>query len=440
MTVPEIPQNPPSTTPAAPKKRPRGLKKSLANDPPQQDISTKEEPDSKKPKITESSSSELLISTTSSDPIIELTQVFEEALTKISENKFEEGILFLRGTVHECDLLVRRVHEGVDNDDNKDDADKEKLELTAEFHAVYARALYELGALAGHEVVLYDMEAQQRENENENENESGKDNQLPSETLDPETIAKDYTTAALERVKIGLESYPNDPTLNELEGKCLLRIGCLEGDSDAAFFGIEKLNIENCKSLDECADTVELILENLDKFSGGDSDNEDWDVCDDARLIILQPFLDVANKSPTPTAPESVFLSTRVLATFDLLTAEDLLQNHEPADANGLDSKTEFELLLASLDSYQITLNPLTKSLPTTSKPELFKLLGEIHLMKGNICDVLDNGRADFEYALAKEMFMVLLRLDPEAVPENVVEFLEGFGGGDDDDFEDDDE
>ena len=74
------------------------------------------------------------------DEIQELESLYDAALHQLTQESLEDALSLFRGVVHECDKLLRQMHD-------PQDQESKKVVLTPAFYLVYGNALYRCGLL-----------------------------------------------------------------------------------------------------------------------------------------------------------------------------------------------------------------------------------------------------------------------------------------------------
>ncbi|KAJ3299283.1 inhibitor of Brome mosaic virus [Borealophlyctis nickersoniae] len=136
------------------KKRPRGLKKSIAGGSKRPKLEKKDDEVATPVPPTDEAMAIALEGVEEGDEVAELQSMYDTALSKQDIGDVEGATMLFRGCVHECDKLLRQ-RDGVlpPSADPSDAAapSTTATELTPDFYLVYGNSLYRLGLLAANE-------------------------------------------------------------------------------------------------------------------------------------------------------------------------------------------------------------------------------------------------------------------------------------------------
>ncbi|OWB76074.1 hypothetical protein B5S32_g223 [[Candida] boidinii] len=227
------------------------------------------------------------------DPLSQLHGLWHTWLKSEKENE-----MILNGVIHECDRMLRKVHNL--NSDTKDKISKSEdneneIKLNGEFYSIYALALADLASF--HTVNEEDLE---EDDDDEEIDKKEEENKKESSDNDEVEKVKDFFDAAMERLEEGFEKFKDDEEsliyLNFAKTKIILSRIPLEYISSLKVEDkIKELpNLPNLKDLlDESIKSYEYsiktIIKNISKYSKKINNENDYNL----QMDILDSFDDL---------------------------------------------------------------------------------------------------------------------------------------------------
>ncbi|TPX71504.1 hypothetical protein SpCBS45565_g01087 [Spizellomyces sp. 'palustris'] len=383
------------------KKRPRGLKKSLAQDKQPQNKRIKQDiPDGAAPS-PEQDSQLRTVAITSEDPdeISILKSLYDAAVAKQESADLEGAVDLFRGCIHECDKILRircgeLLHTTDERGENGSSENKETGPLPPAFYLVYGNALAQLGLL------------------------NSKEDETPTETLN------DHLEAALERLERGLERAQEDGISPPLRlrislGKAsnMLQSGSVsEGeekvtrlaDRAAAEFKIDFNSITDSdkdEDMLEAGAASQRYADLLQERQG----RQGWN---DIATALFQKLLEVN--------PSSVDASIGIGAC-KLSMANYYLEKMDDGD------QVDGELIIGPLEQAlsQFESAQQQSKEADTIHVSLACLMGETLVNLGNLYDDTDADKAEDYWKSAIKCFRKVQQVDPEALPEQFKDFVD---------------
>ena len=463
------PVSKPSESTAPQRKRPRGLKKPSSSEASDKRQKTHTPLESN---VNDDNGPTLIVSaptTTDGDPIAEVEAVLKEAEEKIEVGDLHHALLLLRGTVHECDAMLRRADQSMITANDEPESRSTSTVLTPLFHLIYAKALYSLGLVASED--FRDIEGQDG-----------------SQQIEEEPLL--WFGAAIDRCDVGVECLSENPAieptsvktqLESLQSKCLIsqahahlmiiqdeRIDELTSEcirNALTSYPASTPPKETCNFIDLAIQTLSLLpRSNLDLItslvellekkvvrtliarldSDDDDDTHGTELKTQARislsqcqLIIVQSWLELQDDD---------------LSLDEDGNDEDENGKSEEPNTNRLVSSLSLSQIQSLLKSSQALLESL--NVPTNLEVDFHCALGETYLHLGAAAflstnstsrkdDDNDNNSSNDDveeeevfYTMARKQFGIVRCLEPERVPEGVFEILgeDGYEEGEDED------
>ncbi|KAL5036956.1 hypothetical protein BDEG_24884 [Batrachochytrium dendrobatidis JEL423] len=349
-----------------------------------------------------------------SDEVEDVEQMLIRGHTDIEAGQVQEGILLLRGCIHECDKMIR-VRNGNIPKATKEEQQLQQVAiaetptLSAMFYWVYGCALYYLGLAEAQSQTLA---------------ESG------SEESNPTKLA-DFIEAAIDRLETGLELGENDPVaickINGFLGKIKMHKISLVFETPKV---VEQL-------LNECQVHFSIVLDSKleDKVTWISMMSDIAQICynysekDDIKLEdkkqlteFSQKIWKIILKEDDRDVNSLVGLGSALLATADELI--------EAAEQNESEDQLEdaLSLLLQAAHYFRSALD-LTQDQDKVNVPVLC-LLGETCIHLGNLNEDDDEQSINSQTAVsfyieAVQSFNKVQQSDPEALPAQFAEFLQ---------------
>ncbi|KAI8618706.1 nuclear pore complex subunit Nro1-domain-containing protein [Chytriomyces sp. MP71] len=318
--------------------------------------------------------------------------MFEIALAKLDKDEeAEEGMLMLRGVIHESDRILRSRFENVD-----EEAEAPPEPLPSTFHWTYGSALFRLGLL-----ILED-----------------------EENDDAESEALQYIEAAIDRYDTGLEQdgADKDWKLNEAMARAVVEKANLTLRQDptyplkkidaliaTAFKHISlALSILASNDHDESVAVLLILIRHAQLREDTDGAKK-W--LNTAR-VELNKLLKV---DPTHTATLQTLAQTYMSAANDLLDA---------AEQSGA-AETDLAAVGKLVDEALKYLHRAENKSGSAADVKLQLLLGEVYVNKANLLDEEDDEtKANEFYKKAVECFQRVQGVDAKALPEEFDSFL----------------
>ncbi|KAJ2803151.1 hypothetical protein H4S07_004528 [Coemansia furcata] len=329
----------------------------------------------------------------------ELEGIFDSAMEELSGGDPERAVTLLRGTIHECDRILR-VH------DRDIEAGMEAIEIEPRFYYIYGTALFSISEVSATE--LEDqrweyLELSQHRLEQAKEVMTGK-----------EPFAwRVYDGLA----KIGLdllsrEVADEEATEDEKE-KAALKLTAATSNFDSALDVLTSVDAEQARS--ETLSVVEMVQSLADSSclsEVGSATLMDWT---EAKLAAL----------PEPTAEDERATEVRYLRARALWIRASVLLGQ-------MDESGE----VPDKDAFQRLLNEASSLLVGVESRDALLLRGEVLLNLGNMQD--DGDEQDKLYRLAIKDFK-LVQADGE-LSEELAQFIEDFEQDDNDEDDDNDD
>ncbi|KNC97878.1 uncharacterized protein SPPG_06870 [Spizellomyces punctatus DAOM BR117] len=388
------------------KKRPRGLKKSLAQDKEQQKKRIKQDiPDGAAPN-PEQDSQLRTVAITSEDPdeISILKSLYDAAVAKQESADLEGAVDLFRGCIHECDKILRiRCGEVLHTIDEKgEDGSLEKKEtgpLPPAFYLVYGNALAQLGLL------------------------SLKEDETATEALN------DHLEAALERLERGLERAREDGISPPLRLRISLGKVCLLLASNMLQSGSAREGEEKVTRLADRA--AEEFKVNFNSITDSDKDEDilEAGAASQRYADLLQELQGRQGWNDIATAlfqkllevnPSSVDASIGIGAC-QLSMANYYLEKMD--DGDEVDGELIIGPLKEALSQFE-SAQQQSKDADTVHVP-LACLMGETLVNLGNLYDDTDADKAEDYWKNAIKCFRKVQEVDPEALPEQFKDFVD---------------
>ncbi|KAJ1903503.1 hypothetical protein GGI09_003863 [Coemansia sp. S100] len=312
----------------------------------------------------------------------ELEGIFDSAMEELSGGDSERAITLLRGTIHECDRILR-VH------DRDVEAGVEAIEIEPRFYYIYGTALFSISELSAPE--LEDqrweyLELSQHRLEQAKEAMTGK-----------EPFAwRVYDGLA----KIGLDLLSREMSDEEATEEAALKLAATTANFDSALAALASIDAEQAKS--ETLSVVEMVQSLADSSCLGEAGSAtlmDWT---EAKLAAL----------PEPTAEDEHASEIRYLRARALwIRASVLLGQMDETDE------------IPDKDTFQRLLNEACGLLAEAETREALLLRGEVQLNLGNTQE--DGDEQDRLYRLAIKDFK-LVQANGE-LSEELTQFIEDF-------------
>ncbi|KAJ1903529.1 hypothetical protein LPJ71_005149 [Coemansia sp. S17] len=329
----------------------------------------------------------------------ELEGIFDSAMEELSGGDSERAITLLRGTIHECDRILR-VH------DRDVEAGVEAIEIEPRFYYIYGTALFSISELSAPELEDQKweyLELSQHRLEQAKEAMTGK-----------EPFAwRVYDGLA----KIGLDllsrEMSDEEATEEATEEAALKLAATTTNFDSALVALASIDAEQAKS--ETLSVVEMVQSLADSSCLGEAGSAklmDWT---EAKLAAL----------PEPTAEDEHAAEIRYLRARALwIRASVLLGQMDETDE------------IPDKDAFQRLLNEACDLLVEAETREALLLRGEVQLNLGNTQE--DGDEQDRLYRLAIKDFK-LVKANGE-LSEELTQFIEDFEQDDsDEDASDDD-
>ncbi|KAJ2337349.1 hypothetical protein GGH92_007539, partial [Coemansia sp. RSA 2673] len=295
----------------------------------------------------------------------ELEGIFDSAMEELSGGDSERAITLLRGTIHECDRILR-VH------DRDVEAGVEAIEIEPRFYYIYGTALFSISELSAPE--LEDqrweyLELSQHRLEQAKEAMTGK-----------EPFAwRVYDGLA----KIGLDLLSREMSDEEATEEAALKLAATTANFDSALVALASIDAEQAKS--ETLSVVEMVQSLADSSCLGEAGSAtlmDWT---EAKLAAL----------PEPTAEDEHAAEIRYLRARALwIRASVLLGQMDETDE------------IPDKDAFQRLLNEASDLLVEAETHEALLLRGEVQLNLGNTQE--DGDEQDRLYRLAIKDFKLV--------------------------------
>ncbi|KAK6093458.1 hypothetical protein MT418_006075 [Batrachochytrium dendrobatidis] len=330
-----------------------------------------------------------------SDEVEDVEQMLIRGHTDIEAGQVQEGILLLRGCIHECDKMIR-VRNGNIPKATKEEQQLQQVAiaetptLSAMFYWVYGCALYYLGLAEAQSQTLA---------------ESG------SEESNPTKLA-DFIEAAIDRLETGLELGENDPVaickINGFLGKIKMH---------KVHFSI----VLDSKLEDKV--TWISMMSDIAQICYNYSEKDDIKLEDKKQLTeFSQKIWKIILKEDDRDVNSLVGLGSALLASADELI--------EAAEQNESEDQLEdaLSLLLQAAHYFRSALD-LTQDQDKVNVPVLC-LLGETCIHLGNLNEDDDEQSINSQTAVsfyieAVQSFNKVQQSDPEALPAQFAEFLQ---------------
>ncbi|KAJ2864330.1 hypothetical protein GGH94_002994 [Coemansia aciculifera] len=318
----------------------------------------------------------------------ELEGIFDSAMEELSGGDPERAITLLRGTIHECDRILR-VH------DRDVEAGVEAIEIEPRFYYIYGTALFSISELSATE--LEDqrweyLELSQHRLEQAKEAMTGK-----------EPFAwRVYDSLA----KIGLDLLSRKMSDEEAKEEAALKLAAAMSKFDSALDALVNVDAEQAKS--ETLSIVEMVQSLADSSCLGEAGSAtlmDWT---EAKLAAL----------PEPTAEDEHAAEIRYLRARALwIRASVLLGQMDETDE------------MPDKGAFQQLLNEASDLLVEAESRDALLLRGEVQLNLGNVQE--DGDEQDRLYRLAIKDFK-LVQANGE-LSEELTQFIEDFEQDDND-------
>ncbi|KAJ2058613.1 hypothetical protein GGI17_004933 [Coemansia sp. S146] len=318
----------------------------------------------------------------------ELEGIFDSAMEELSGGDPERAITLLRGTIHECDRILR-VH------DRDVEAGVDAIEIEPRFYYIYGTALFSISELSATE--LEDQRWEYLEL-SQHRLEQAKEAMTGNEPF----VWRVYDGLA----KIGLDLLSREMPDEETKEEAALKLAAAMGNFDSALDVLANIDAEQAKS--ETLTIVEMVQSLADSSCLGEAGSAtlmDWT---EAKLAAL-PELTAEDEH----AAEIRYLRARAL----WIRASVLLGQMDETDE------------MPDKDAFQQLLNEASDLLVEAESRDALLLRGEVQLNLGNVQE--DGDEQDRLYRLAVKDFKLVQANG--GLSEELTQFIEDFEQDDND-------